>query len=83
MGSDELRGRLNWQTSSGSLSILAEQNFFDILNKLLNNRLKEVRSDFCGADLPCGEFNANMVYLLLASIAYNLLVLMRMKLSRK
>ena len=47
------------------------------------NRLKEWKRDFFGASLPCGEFNANAVHLLLSSMAYNLLVLLRMKLPQK
>ena len=41
------------------------------------NRLKELRSDFSGAHLPCSTFRANAVYLYLNVIAYNLLVLLR------
>ena len=45
------------------------------------NRLKELRSDFSGAHLPCSTFQANAVYLYLNVIAYNLLVLLRMTLG--
>ena len=45
------------------------------------NRLKELRSDFSGAHLPCSTFRANAVYLYLNVIACNLLVLLRMKLG--
>ncbi len=45
------------------------------------NRLKELRSDFSGAHLPCSTFRANAVYLYLNVIAYNLLVLLRMTLG--
>ena len=41
------------------------------------NRIKELRSDFGGAHLPCSGFRANAVYLYLNAIACNLLVLMR------
>jgi len=44
------------------------------------NRLKELRSDFGGAHLPCSGFRANAVYLALSAIAYNLLCLMRLSL---
>ena len=37
MGSDELRLRANWQTLSGSLSIQAEQDFFNALKSLFND----------------------------------------------
>ena len=42
------------------------------------NRLKELRSDFAAARLPCGDFDANAAWLMLSSIAYNLFALMRM-----
>ena len=42
------------------------------------NRLKELRSDFAGDRLPCGDFDANAAWLLINAIAYNLLALMRM-----
>ena len=45
------------------------------------NRIKELRSDFSGAQLPGGTFRANAVYLYLNVIAYNLLALVRMSLG--
>lgn len=42
------------------------------------NRLKECRSDFSGARLPCSGFRANAVYLMLSAMSYNLLCLMRL-----
>jgi len=45
------------------------------------NRLKEARSDFCAARLPCGDFYADALYLLLSCMACSLLALMRIKLS--
>ncbi len=42
------------------------------------NRLKECRSDFSGARLPCSGFQANEAYLTLSAIACNLLCLMRL-----
>ena len=42
------------------------------------NRLKELRSDFAAARLPCGDFDANVAWLMLSSIAYNLFALTRM-----
>ena len=39
--------------------------------------LKELRSDFAAARLPCGDFDANAAWLMLSSIAYNLFALMR------
>ena len=40
------------------------------------NRIKELRSEFAGGNLPCGEFHANAAWLKLSSIAYNLFALM-------
>ena len=45
------------------------------------NRLKELRSDFSGADLPCSTFRANAVCLYLNVIACNLPVLLCMTLG--
>ena len=42
------------------------------------NRLKELRSDFAAARLPCGDLDANAAWLILSCIAYNLFALMRM-----
>ena len=47
------------------------------------NRLKELRSDFAGAHLPCSDFDANGAYFKLSAIAYNLWALMRMILPVK
>ena len=41
------------------------------------NRMKELRSDFAGARLPCGQFQANAAYFKLAAIACNLMALLR------
>ena len=42
------------------------------------NKLKELRSDFAAARLPCGDFGANVAWFMLSSKAYNLFALMRM-----
>ncbi len=42
------------------------------------NRIKELRSDFAAARLPCGDFDANAAWLMSSSMAYNLFALMRM-----
>jgi len=41
------------------------------------NRIKELKSDFAGGALPCGEFKANELYFGLCGLAYNLFALMR------
>ena len=41
------------------------------------NRIKELKCDFAGARLPCGQFEANALYFHLCVTAYNLFVLFR------
>ncbi len=41
------------------------------------NRIKELKSDFAGDRLPCGQFEANALYFHLCVTAYNLFVLFR------
>ena len=41
------------------------------------NRIKELKLDFGGDTLPCTDFNANALYLLVSSLSYNLFALMR------
>ena len=41
------------------------------------NRIKELKLDFGAGTLPCSNFNANALYLLLSALSYNLFALMR------
>ncbi len=41
------------------------------------NHIKELRSDFGNAKLPCGDFAANVAYFKLCALLYNLLALLR------
>ena len=41
------------------------------------NRIKELKLDFGGGTLPCSDFHANGLYLLLSALSYNLFALMR------
>lgn len=41
------------------------------------NPIKELKRDFGGDTLPCSDFNANGLYLLIAALSYNLFALMR------
>ena len=41
------------------------------------NRIKELKCDFAGERLPCGQFEANALYFHLCVTAYNLFVLFR------
>ena len=53
-------------------------HFYNQRGESSENRIKELRSDFVAARLPCGDFHANAAWLMLSSIAYNLFALMRM-----
>ena len=41
------------------------------------NRIKELKSDWGGDTLPCSDFNANALYLLITALSYNVFALMR------
>lgn len=41
------------------------------------NRIKELKLDFGGDTLPCSDFDANALYLLISALSYNLFALMR------
>ena len=41
------------------------------------NRIKELKRDFCAERLPCSDFNANALYFQLSALAYNLFALQR------
>lgn len=41
------------------------------------NRIKELKLDFGGDTLPCSDFKANALYLLITALSYNLFALMR------
>ena len=53
-------------------------HFYNQRGESSENRIKELRSDFAAARLPCGDFHANAAWLMLSSMAYNLFALMRM-----
>jgi len=44
------------------------------------NRIKELRSDFNAAPLPCSDFGANGTYFMLCALAFNLLAILRLTL---
>ena len=52
-------------------------HFYNQRGEASENRIKELRSDFGGAKLPCGDFDANAAYFKLCALAYNLLALLR------
>lgn len=41
------------------------------------NRIKELKLDFGDDVLPCSDFNANALYLLISTLSFNLFALMR------
>ena len=41
------------------------------------NRIKELKCDFGGDRLPCGQFSANELYFALCALGYNLFALLR------
>jgi len=57
--------------------------WYNLRAETSENKLKQLRSDFAGARLPCGDFGANAVWVMLNALAYNLLCLLRMMLPGK
>ena len=75
------RGRYIYRAIATNLDELTDSevvHWYNQRSETSENRLKELRSDFAAARLPCGDFDANAAWLMLSSIAYNLLALMRM-----
>ena len=54
--------------------------WYNLRGETSENRLKELRSDFGAARLPCGDFGANAAWLQMTVLAYNLHALMRVML---
>ena len=80
------RGRYIYRAIATNLDKLSDSDLVHWYNQrgeASENRLKELRSDFAAARLPCGDFDANAAWLMLSSIAYNLFVLMRMVLPQE
>ena len=80
------RGRYIYRAIATNLDKLSDSDLVHWYNQrgeASENRLKELRSDFATARLPCGDFDANAAWLMLSSIAYNLFVLMRMVLPQE
>ena len=75
------RGRYIFRVIATNLDELSDSalvHWYNQRGETSENRLKELRSDFAAARLPCGDFDANAAWLMLSSIAYNLFALMRM-----
>ena len=76
-----VRGRFIYRAIATNLDELSDSalvHWYNQRGEASENRLKELRSDFAAARLPCGDFDANAAWLMLSSIAYNLFALMRM-----
>ena len=76
-----VRGRNIYRAIATNLDELSDPevvHFYNQRGESSENRIKELRSDFAAARLPCGDFHANAAWLMLSSIAYNLFALMRM-----
>ena len=52
-------------------------HFYNQRGEASENRIKELRSDFGGAQLPCGNFSVNAAFFKLCASACNLLALLR------
>ena len=79
------RGRHIYRAIATNLDELSDSEVVHWYNQrgaASENRLKELRSDFAAARLPCGDFHANAAWLMLSSIAYNIFALMRMVLPK-
>ncbi len=57
--------------------------WYNLRGETSENKIKQLRSDFAGARLPCGKFGANAVWLMVNALAYNLLCLLRMMLPAR
>ena len=76
-----VRGRFIYRAIATNLDELSDSalvHWYNQRGEASENRLKELRSDFAAARLPCGDFDANAAWLMLSSIACNLFALMRM-----
>ena len=79
------RGRYIYRAIATNLDELSDSevvHWYNQRGEASENRLKELRSDFTAARLPCGDFHANAAWLMLSSIAYNIFALMRMVLPK-
>ena len=72
------RGRYIYRAIATNLDELSDSalvHWYNQRGETSENRLKELRSNFVAANLPCGDFDANAAWLMLSSFAYNLFVL--------
>ena len=77
-----VRGHYKYRAIATNMDYFSDPeavHFYNQRGEASENRIKELRSDFAAARLPCGDFHANAAWLMLmlSSIAYNLFALMR------
>lgn len=58
-------------------------HWYNLRGETSENKIKQFRSDFAGARLPCSDFGANAVWVMVNALAYNLLCLLRMMLPKE
>ena len=64
-------------TNRESLSDSELIHFYNQRAEDSENRIKELKLDFGGDVLPCSDFKANALYLLISALSFNLFALMR------
>ena len=64
-------------TNKDHLSNSAIVHWYNARGEDSENRIKELKRDLGGQDLPCGSFAANALYMAICVLSYNILVLMR------
>ena len=69
----------NRESSSDSAII----HWYNQRGEASENRIKELKLDFGGDTLPCSDFDANALYLLICTLAFNLFALLRQMLPGK
>ena len=65
-----VRGRFIYRAIATNLDELSDSalvHWYNQRGEASENRLKELRSDFAAARLPCGDFDANAAWLMLSS----------------
>ena len=66
-----------WRTNRDELTDSEIVHWYNQRGEDSENRIKELKCDFAGERLPCGQFEANALYFHLCVTAYNLFVLFR------
>lgn len=64
-------------TNKDHLSNSAIVHWYNARGEDSENRIKELKRDMGGQELPCGSFEANALYMTICTLSYNVLVLMK------